>query len=314
MVLMMVHQYHLLKRKSKASLNRLPSILKGMEQEQQSPSAILRKSFYKALYGNFPYGSASRGTFESLNEITVNDLKTFYKKRYVASNLVIALTGDLSRTQAETITAQIDAHLSMGTPPEPLGTPNPLKQPITEKIEFPSTQTHILAGALGGKQGDPAFFALYVGNEILGGSGFSSMLNQVIRQENGLAYSVYSYFSPMAETGPFLMGLQTRNDQSARALALLQDTLTTFITHGPTEERLTQAKKNITGSFPLSIDSNSNILGYLGMIGFYDLPLDYLDTYNQNIMGVTTSKIKTAFRKHLDPKKLLVVTVGGHSE
>ena len=90
-----------------------------------------------------------------------------------------------------------------------------------------------------------------MGNEILGAGGFSSRLNKIIRQENGLAYSVYSHFTPMSVAGPFSINLQTRNDQSQQAITLLNSTLSDFIQNGPTKQELSDAKRHLLGSFPL---------------------------------------------------------------
>ena len=160
------------------------------------------------------------------------------------------------------------------------------------------------------KRGDADYFDLYVGNHILGGGGFGSRIMKVIRDENGLAYSCYSYFLPMREDGPFIMGLQTKNESRDQALELLDKTLREFIEQGPTADELAHAKMNITGGFPLRIDSNKDIVEYIAMLGFYDLPLDYLNTFNSKVSAVTLESIKDAFARRVEPGKLLTVTVG----
>ena len=115
----------------------------------------------------------------------------------------------------------------------------------------------------------------------------------------------------MRRKGPFLMGLQTRNDQAEEALKIVRDTLTTFIEQGPTEDELQHSKMNITGGFPLKLDSNKDILAYIAMIGFYDLPLDYLKNFNTNVERVTIEQIRDTFQRRIDPKKMVTVMVGG---
>ena len=114
----------------------------------------------------------------------------------------------------------------------------------------------------------------------------------------------------MQAEGPFIINLSTRNEQAQEALTLIRSHLKEFLKTGITEQQLQAAKDNILGSFPLSTSSNSSILAYLGSMGFYNLPLDYLDSFNQRINNVTTEQVKTAFRKHLNPDKMLTVTVG----
>jgi zinc protease len=132
-----------------------------------------------------------------------------------------------------------------------------------------------------------------------------------VREKRGLVYSVYSYFMPMQENGPFQIGLQTKKEQSNEALKLVNETLEKFMQNGVTEKELQAAKDNIIGGFPMRIDSNGKILDYISMIGFYQLPLTYLDDYNKKIAAVTTVQIKEAFNRRIDRKKLVTVIVGG---
>lgn len=297
-----------------SSLDRLRGqMLLGLQQEKQSPGALAQKAFFKQLYGELPYGIPPNGTADSLTRISNEDLRQFHQQYYVASNMVVAMIGNIDRTQAELIALQLDKQLPVGQPAPPLAAAQTLSAPQQEHVEFPSSQTHIMVGGLGVKRGDPDWFALYVGNEILGAGGFSSRLNQIIRQDNGLAYSVYSHFIPMASNGPFLINLQTRTDQTQQAIALLNKTLTDFVHKGPTAEELEAAKRHVLGSFPLQTASNSNIVDYLGMIGFYDLPLNYLDSYIGNIEKVQAEDVKAAFQRIVQPDNLLTVTAGQSS-
>ena len=158
---------------------------------------------------------------------------------------------------------------------------------VEQRIIHPASQSHILLGYPGIKRGDPDLFPLYVGNYILGGGGFVSRLTEEVREKRGLVYSVYSYFMPMAELGPFQIGLQTKKDQADEALKLVRETLAIFLKEGVTESELIAAKANIIGGFPMRIDSNGKILDYLAVIGFYKLPLSYLDDYNAKVASVT---------------------------
>jgi zinc protease len=186
-----------------------------------------------------------------------------------------------------------------------------LEEASVQRIPHESQQTHILVGQPGMRRGDPDYITLYVGNHILGGSGLVSRLSDVIREQRGLAYSVYSYFSPMRENGPFTMGLQTRNDQADAALKLLNETLRNYIDKGPTADELKRAKQNITGGWALRIDSNKKITEYVAMIGFYGLPLDYLDTFTSKVEAVSIANIKEAFKRRVHPDRLVTVMVGG---
>jgi zinc protease len=116
--------------------------------------------------------------------------------------------------------------------------------------------------------------------------------------------------TPLLKSGPFTLGLQTRNDQTKQAVEVLNKTLSDFVTQGPTEAELTAAKKNIIGGFPMRFDTNKKLATYVGMIGFYEMPLDYLDTFQQKIEATTIATITDAFKRRVNLTALQTVTVG----
>jgi zinc protease len=147
---------------------------------------------------------------------------------------------------------------------------------------------------------------------VLGGGGFVSRLTEEVREKRGLVYSVYSYFMPMTQIGPFQVGLQTKREQAEQALKVVNETLDKFMQGGISDKELVAAKQNITGGFPLRLDSNAKILDYLAVIGFYHLPLTYLDDFNKNINAVTKAQVKDAFNRRIDTKKMVTIVVGGN--
>ena len=285
-------------------------MLTGIAYKQQSPSDLANDSFFAAIYGDHPYAYPKEGNEQDVKKLTRDDVRAFFEQYYTASNATIAIVGDLSRTQARKMADRLSRVLKNGRAPDPLPAVKTLTQDNVISLNHPSAQTHIIMGQPGIKRNDPDYFTLYVGNHILGGSGLVSMLNEEIRESRGLAYSVYSYFLPMRENGPFMAGLQTRADQGDDALKLMRETITGFVQNGPTQEQLQAAQKNITGGFPLRIDSNGDILGYVGVIGFYKLPLDYLDTFNSKVEAVTSEMIRDAFARRITPGKMVTVVVG----
>ena len=286
-------------------------LLASIKRKQQSPEAIATDAFYAALYGDHPYARPSEGTEESIAKIRRSDLKDFHQQYYVGRNAVVAVVGDLTRASAEKYVEQLLHGLTEGSVPEPIPPVPALKEGQEIRIPMPTTQTTVIMGQPGMKRGDDDYYALYVGNHILGGSGFASRLMQTIREDRGLVYDVHSYFLPMAGYGPFQAGMQTRNEQVEEALLLLHEQISSFIEQGPTAVELEKSVKNITGSFPLNIDSNSNLVSYLAMIGFYNLPLDYLNTFNKHVKEVTVAKIKDAFTRRMHPERFVTILVGG---
>jgi len=286
-------------------------LLTTLKRMKQSPGAQADEAFYQAVYRDHPYASQPTGTEAGINGIDTGKLRAFYEKYYVARNAVLAIVGNLGHEQAVQLSEALMGGLPEGQPASDLPPVEPLTQGREVRIEFPSAQTHILTGQPGMKRGDPDYFALYVGNHILGGSGLVARLSKQIREDRGLAYSAYSYFRPMRELGPFTIGLQTKNASADEALKVLRETIGRFIADGPSAEELEASKKNITGGFPLRISSNKKIIDYIGMIGFYQLPMDYLDTFNARVQAVTVDDIKKAFQRRVTPDTMVTVLVGG---
>ena len=282
----------------------------ALQAEQQSPGDLASKAFYRAVYDDHPYGNPPNGTQESLATLTRDDVVTFFGRYYVARNALVAIVGDLDRAAAEALAERVTAGLVPGEPAPDLPPVPKLLVPIDIHIDHPSAQTHVLLGQPGMHRGDPDYFALYLGNHALGGSGLVSRLNEEVREKRGLAYSVYSYFMPMRRDGPFQMALQTRSDQAGEALAILRDNLERYVAEGPTPDELAFSKRNVTGGYPLRIDSNGKLIGYLAMIGFYDLPLDYLERFIERVEAVDHGQVNDALARRLDPGRLVTVTVG----
>jgi len=285
--------------------------LVGLKHREESPRAIATIKYYNVLYGEHPYAHPSAGNIDTVKPLTADDLRNFYQKYYVANNATAIIVGDVSRQKAADIVDQVFAKLPAGVrAPKILGVSADSPGQRSD-IEFPSAQTHIYSGAPVLSRHDDDYFALYVGNHILGGSGLISRISDEVREKRGLSYSAYSYFSPMAEKGPFTMGLQTRNDQAEEALKVLNQTVADFVENGPTDEELRAAKKNITGGFVLRIENNSKITGYTAMIAFYGLALDYLDTFNAKVEAVSREDIMDAFKRRVKPSQFKTVLVGG---
>lgn len=283
----------------------------GIQAQKQSPGTIAEKALFRAMYGSHPYAEPSSGTEDSVKGLKRSDLRRFHAQYYVGKNATVAMVGDVGREQAKKIAERVVGSIPMGDKAPKLPGAVTAKPGEAIRVDYPSVQSHLLMGHPVLRRGDPDYFDLYVGNHILGGSGLVSQISENVREERGLAYSAYSYFSPMAGEGPFKAGLQTKNESRDEALEVLRKTIVDFIEQGPGIAELIRSKKNITGGFPLRIDSNKKIVDYLGMIGFYGLPDDYLETFNQNVEAVTSESIRNAFSRRLHPSEMVTVIVGG---
>jgi zinc protease len=284
-------------------------LMASFEYQKQNPGKLAGDELFKRLYGDHPYAHPSMGTAKSITPINLAQLKAFHAKAYAAGNAVIALVGDLSRSEAEAVAAQVSASLPKGPALAKTVAPTEPK-PGETHIEFPSKQTHLMLAELGIDRADPDYAALSLGNSILGGGGFGSRLMSEVREKRGLTYGVSSGFTPMQAQGPFMIGLQTRAELSENTLKLVKDITRDFLANGPTQKELDDAKRELAGSFPLSTASNSAIVGQLGAIGFYNLPLTYLEDFMTQSQSVTVEQIKAVMNKHLDADKLVIVTAG----
>ncbi|MDD2882672.1 MAG: pitrilysin family protein [Rhodoferax sp.] len=299
------------------------------------PATIAGRAFNQAVYGSHPYGYEM--TQESLARIDVSQMAALYRQMILPCRAKVTVVGALNRSQADQLVAKLLGrlsseadltHQSQGSPrakAQLAGTAAvvscpalpavaevaPLQQPSEQRIAFESAQAHVLLGQPGFKRDDPDFFALTVGNYILGGGGFVSRLTNQVREKRGLSYSVYSYFSPALHAGAFTIGLQTRPDQADQALQVSREVLTRFVADGPTQHELKAAKDNLIGGFALRIDSNRKLLDNVANIAWNHLPLTYLDTWTQQIDKVTAADIRAAFQRKLQPQTMATVVLGG---
>ncbi len=282
----------------------------GLKEADLTPGSRANTEFYRLVYGRHPYGLRPSGEAATVAGLQREDLLAFYRKHYVADQAMVAIMGDLSRQEAEAIAEQLTRAMPRSDGATlTIPVVQPLPAAVNRFIEHPASQSHIMIGAPGIRRDDPDYFALFVGNYILGGGGFVSRITEEVRQKRGLAYSAYSYFSPLKASGPFIIGMQTRRDQAEQALEVVRSTLREFIDKGPTEQEVVAAKQNIVGGFPMRIDSNRKIHEYLILIGYYNLPIDYLETFVANIERVTAADIKAAFERRVNPDQLVTVVV-----
>jgi zinc protease len=285
--------------------------LVSLQRDSQLPDVIAEKTFWRSMYGSHPYAHDPIGTVESLRAITRADLAAHHVRYYTGANAWLAIVGDATLSEAKTIAQRALGSLPAGAAATALPPVPPASAKPRVAIDFPAQQSHVRLGHPGIRRDDPDYFPLIVGNYTLGGGGLISRLAVEVREKRGYSYSVYSYFSPMRAAGPFTLGLQTKNAQRDAAIAVARQVLDEFVERGPTEPELEAAKRYLTGSFPLRLDSNKKIAENIAFIGFYALPLTYLDEFIPRVEAVTGEQIRAAFKRHLHPKDAVTVLVGG---
>ena len=282
------------------------AIANAREAETQ-PDRVAERRLYALMYPEHPYGFTE--TPDTLASIKREDVERHYRARYGSARAVVTIVGDLERDSAKALAEELTSRLSKGTESAlaPVAT---LPAGATQRVAHPSTQSHVLLGVAALTRSDPDYFPLFVGNYSLGGGGFTSRLLKEVREKRGYAYSAYSYFRPYEREGPFLVGLETRRDQAREALELARSVVGEFVMHGPTDAELKAAKKSLVGGFPLRIDTNRKVIEQVAAIGFYGLPLDWLERFPARVQGVTLAQVRSAFARRLDPAKLSIVVVG----
>ena len=289
-------------------------LMASLREARTRPATIAGRAFAAAVYGTHPYGYEM--TEQTLSRIGVDDMQSLYARAIRPCRAKVSIVGAVTRAQAQELLGVLFSRLPAGAagcpglPPVPEVAP--LDKPSDLRIAADSAQAHVLMGQPGVKRDDPDFFALTVGNYILGGGGFVSRLTAEVREKRGLSYSVYSYFSPSLHAGAFTVGLQTRPDQAAQALAVSREVIERFVTDGPTQAELDAAKSNLVGGFALLIDSNRKLLGNVANIAWNGLPLDYLDRWTSMVDRVTVADVRAAFARVLQPARMVTVIVGGN--
>lgn len=283
----------------------------ALRESYTRPGPVAGRAFQALVYGGHPYGFET--TEQTLAAISVGDLRAFYAQTILPCRAKVSVVGAVTREQADALVRTLLSRLPQAgcTPLPPVGEVPALAQAEERRIPFASEQAQVLIGQPGIRRDDPAFFAVLVGNHILGAGGFVSRLTHEVREKRGLTYGVSSDFSPGRHAGAFTIGLQTRADQADAAIAVARETLARFVAEGPTAQELKAAKDNLVGGFALRLDSNRKLLGNVANIAWNGLPLDYLDVWTQRVEAVTVEQIRAAFARMVQPERMVTVVLGG---
>lgn len=260
---------------------------------QEDPGTQTAEATAKLLYPNHPYGHRASGNVQSLDKITLKDLQQLYRQQVKPEGSVIAISGDITMNEAVQLLEPRLKHW-LGKPAvaaDQIAQPTVVRGQSVE-VNMPTSQSLLQYSRLGMARDNPDFFALFVTNHLLGGGGFGSLLMEEVREKRGLVYGAYSYFIPLLASGPFVITLQTKASQAEQADQVVRQ-LMQDVQHGKiSKKRLSDSKKNLIGSFAQRMDSNRERVGLIAMIGFYNLPLDYLQSWQENVSAVTLAKVK----------------------
>lgn len=289
-------------------------IIGSLRQSEEDPSFVANRTFKKALYGDHPYGRQITGTEDTIKKITREDLVKFHHNYYRPNNSVLSVVGNITDTELKTI---IEKYLSKWEPKE-----ISLKEvrTVTEKkkevilIDKDLTQANMIIGHTGIKREDPDYYAVSVMNYILGGGGFSSRLMQSIRDEMGLAYDIHSLFDAKKNGGFFYVTVQTKNKSANTVIEEIMKQINRIKDEPVSDQEIDDAKAYLTGSFPRRFDTNKKIADILVAIEFYNLGMDFINRYPEQIESVTKDDIIRVAKRYLDTDNFVLVVVARQSE
>jgi len=277
--------------------------------DNEDPEDIAADSWFAHVFAGHPYGSPTKGTLDTLAKISADDLKNFVKTQFARDNLHVGVVGDITPDELAKTLDKAFGDLPEKADLKPVSTPDWTMEPRNVFIEKATPQTVVSFGLPGPKRKDDDFIPAYVLNYIIGGGGFSSKLMEEVREKRGLAYSVYTYLSPLDYAGICFGGVATKNEAVAESIAVIKDVLKQIATEGPSEEDLENAKRYLTGSYALRFSSSARIAQILLWVQIEELGIDYIDKRNSLIEAVTMADIKRV-SGYMDPDRMVMTIVG----
>jgi zinc protease len=286
------------------------AVLASIRAKQEQPGEIAEMRFAAAVFPQTPYGRPVEGNEISVKAIPQANLREFYQRHYRPNRSIMAVVGDISHE--ETIEALDKAFRAWNKGEPPL---KPLVLSAAPKVETirvskDLTQANIVLGQRGIGRGNSDYYAVQVMNYILGGGGFSSRAMDSIRNERGLAYSVYSYFGAEKGRGTFQFIMQTKNETASEAIRIAKEEIRRIREEPVSEAELSEAKDYLTGSFPLRFDTTRRVASFLAQVEYFELGLDYPERYADLIGKITRDDVQRVARAYLEPARLITVIVG----
>jgi zinc protease len=282
----------------------------ALRRSEQEPETVASRELGRMIFPGHPYGRPVSGTIESVGKLTREQVTAFYQRHYRPDGANIVAVGDV--TVAEIRRELLQRLAGWPAPPAPVAAvPKPPLGAGAEdrKIVRDLTQTTVLLGRPAIRQVDPDYFALAVATYVLGG-GSASRLYTRVREERGLAYSVYSSLLPARYGASYLVSLQTRTDGVGEAVRLTREQMARLGREPVALRELSLAKSYLIGSFPLRLDTSGKLARFLGAVEESGLGLDYPERYKERIARVTAADVQRVAAKYLDPATFSEVQVG----
>ena len=285
-------------------------ILTGLKFDAKNPGKVASRQWFKLAFGDHPYGRSVQGTEKSVAALSAADLRAYKRRVLARDNLTIAVVGDIDAKTLGPLLDKVFGPLPEKAELAKIPDMAPAPGPVRKLVEMNVPQSVVQFGHAGIKRKDKDFIPAYIVNYILGGGGFSSRLMEEVREKRGLAYSVYSYLSPYQHSAVFLGGVATKNTAVEKSIEVIKTELARMAEHGPTAQELDNAKKYLTGSYPLRFDTSSKIANQLLWLQIENLGKDYVKNRNSMIEAVSLEEIRRVARRLLKPGNLIITIVG----
>lgn len=286
------------------------STLATIAREAENPDAIARRTWMSTAFPDHPYGRPARGTKESVSSLTTADMRELVAARLARDNLVIGVVGDIAPDELGRVLDRAFGELPPKAGPGDVPDVKPEGAGRTLIVRRPVPQSVVMSGQAGIKRDDPDWFAASIVNYVLGGGGFNSRLMEEVREKRGLTYGIYTYLASYDRTGLILVSNSTENSRAGRALDVTREVWHGMHEQGPTEAEVANAKRYLTGSFALRLDSTSRIARTLVSVQYDRLGIDYLNQRDALINGVSLEDTRRVAKRLLDPGALLTMVVG----
>jgi zinc protease len=286
------------------------AIIATIRATEENPGAVAGKAFAAALFPESPYGRPVEGTEASVKALQQKNLQDFFARYYRPNRSIIAVVGDVSEQEIASLLETALRSWSKGEPSAVATTPVKIGSSKLVRMNKDLTQANIVMGHSGVARGNPDYYAIQVMNYVLGGGGFSSRVMDSIRNERGLAYSVYSFFAAERSYGTFEFVMQTKNETAMEAIRIGNDEIRRMREEPVSDQELNDAKDYLIGSFPLRFDTNRKVASFLAQVEYFKLGLDYPDRYPDLIRSVNGEEVLRVAKKYLHPEMLITVIVG----
>lgn len=284
-------------------------VLSSLQSDLTDPDEIAGEALRRLSFPGHPYGTLDEGSIESVTGLTRDDIVAAHKAALVKSRMFVGVVGAVTAEELGPMLDRLLGDLPQDGPPLPERTQMALKGGTTV-IELNAPQSVALFAQPGIDRDDPDYFAAYLLNEILGGSGFESRLMREVREKRGLTYGVYSFLAPFDYASQIIGNVASANDRIAEAIEVVRAEWQRIADEGVTEDELNAAKLFVTGAYPLRFDGNSNIASILVGLQVADLGKDYPLTRNAKMDAVTIDDVNAMAKRLIRPEDLHVIVVG----